>query len=211
MTAWLPAVLTVARTLTAEGTIFVVGAPAPEGPAFRAAEAIGLEERLRAEARPGDTLVLAGPAADPAARDRVLRRLPAWGLGAVWLGEAGRPAPGLAIAIDAADAAASLARLVEGAAMFVGDAEALAPAIEDCTDEVCVTCSDEGRLAEVVTPPEAAFLPATVRTADGLEEVDVTLVGDVAPGDLVLVHAGGAIARIDELEMPVLPLLEVRS
>ena len=26
-----------------------------------------------------------------------------------------------------------------------------APAAEECTDEVCITCSDEGRLAEVVT------------------------------------------------------------
>ncbi len=74
----------------------------------------------------------------------------------------------------------------------------LAEAADDCTDDVCVTCSDEGRLGEVVLSPEAEFSPALVRTATGEEAVDVTLVGDVAPGDLVLVHAGAAITRVDE-------------
>ena len=43
---------------------------------------------------------------------------------------------------------------------------------EDHTDAVCVTCSDEGRLAEVVAPPAAATT-AVVRTAAGEEQVDV--------------------------------------
>jgi hydrogenase maturation factor len=38
---------------------------------------------------------------------------------------------------------------------------------------------------------------ATVRTADGVELVDTTLVGDVAVDDLLLVHAGIAIALVD--------------
>jgi hydrogenase maturation factor len=37
-----------------------------------------------------------------------------------------------------------------------------------------------------------------VRTATGEEAVDVSLLGDVAPGDLVLVHAGSAITRIED-------------
>ena len=63
---------------------------------------------------------------------------------------------------------------------------------------MCVTCSDEGRAGEVVLAPESPLSAALVRTATGEEAVDVTLLGDVAPGDLVLVHAGSAIARIDE-------------
>ncbi len=38
---------------------------------------------------------------------------------------------------------------------------------------------------------------ATVRTAAGLETVSTLVVGPVRPGDLVLVHAGTAITRVD--------------
>lgn len=80
-------------------------------------------------------------------------------------------------------------------AQALRDLNLLASSIE-CTDEVCITCSDEGRVGEVLTPPAGQFMPALVRTDRGEEEVDVTLVGEVAPGDLILIHAGGAIARI---------------
>ena len=59
----------------------------------------------------------------------------------------------------------------------------------------CITCSDEGTLAEVVTVDAAGA--ASVRTAAGIEPIDVTLVAPVAPGDLVLVHAGTAIALVE--------------
>jgi hypothetical protein len=58
-----------------------------------------------------------------------------------------------------------------------------------------VTCSDEGLLAEVVTVPDATV--ASVRTAGGEAVVDTTVVGPVHPGDLVLVHAGSAIALLE--------------
>ena len=63
-------------------------------------------------------------------------------------------------------------------------------------DEVCITCSDEGRLAEV--RQVLADGMTVVRTADGDEEIDTTLVGSVAVGDLVLVHAGTALAPVDK-------------
>ncbi|MDR1294316.1 MAG: HypC/HybG/HupF family hydrogenase formation chaperone [Bifidobacteriaceae bacterium] len=66
-----------------------------------------------------------------------------------------------------------------------------------CRDDVCVTCSDEGRPGEVVAAPSGAWDPAVVRTDTGIEEVDVTLVGAVVPGDRVLIHAGTAIGRLD--------------
>ena len=50
----------------------------------------------------------------------------------------------------------------------------------------------------MVEPPATPFAPALVRTATGEEAVDVSLVGDVAPGDLVLVHAGSALTRVDD-------------
>jgi hypothetical protein len=68
-----------------------------------------------------------------------------------------------------------------------------------CTDEVCVTCSDEGRLGEVLTARADGM--ATVRTANGIETVATTLVEPVAAGELLLVHAGTAISRVDEEEV----------
>ncbi len=64
-----------------------------------------------------------------------------------------------------------------------------------CTDEVCITCSDEGRLGEVVAI--GADGRAEVRTPDGLEAVDTTLIETARPGDLVLIHAGLAVALVD--------------
>jgi hydrogenase maturation factor len=63
---------------------------------------------------------------------------------------------------------------------------------------VCVTCSDEGRLGEVLFEPADAVSSALVRTAKGEEWVDVTMLGDVAPNDLILVHAGAAITRVED-------------
>jgi hydrogenase maturation factor len=39
---------------------------------------------------------------------------------------------------------------------------------------------------------------AAVRTSRGVEQVDTTLVAPVGPGDLVLVHAGTAIAVLGD-------------
>jgi hydrogenase maturation factor len=40
---------------------------------------------------------------------------------------------------------------------------------------------------------------ATVRTANGVETVATALVDPVAPAELVLVHAGTAISRVEEV------------
>ena len=64
----------------------------------------------------------------------------------------------------------------------------------------------ERRLAISTLMPACFFASALVRTAKGEEDVDVTLVGDVWPGDLVLVHAGAAITRLDDL--PGVPRLD---
>ncbi|GLV55223.1 hypothetical protein KDH_20700 [Dictyobacter sp. S3.2.2.5] len=59
----------------------------------------------------------------------------------------------------------------------------------------CLTCSDEARQARVVTVNSAT---ATARVAVDLlniEEVDISLLEQVCPGDLLLVHAGVALER----------------
>jgi hydrogenase maturation factor len=61
----------------------------------------------------------------------------------------------------------------------------------------CLTCSDQGTVAEIVQTPRQAFEDALAQTASGVEAVDVSLVGQVAIGDLVLIHAGTAIGRLD--------------
>ena len=62
-------------------------------------------------------------------------------------------------------------------------------------ETVCVTCRDEGRMGEVVAAA-ADGLDVEVRTADGHEHVDGTLVGPLARDDLVLIHAGTVITKV---------------
>jgi hydrogenase maturation factor len=61
-----------------------------------------------------------------------------------------------------------------------------------CEDGHCVTCSDEAvplRVVEVCTDG--------IAICDGEVAVMTDLVGAVAPGDELLVHAGAAIARAE--------------
>jgi hydrogenase maturation factor len=65
-----------------------------------------------------------------------------------------------------------------------------------CTDDVCITCADEGRVAEVAVVLDDRS--AEVVAAGVHETVDVSLVDRVDTGDLVLVHAGVAISVLQE-------------
>ena len=138
-----------------------------------------------------------------------MRRAPAWGALTLWIGSGPRPPAGAAnhiLWVDSEDP------MVPATGRFVlmyhllwelthvcfEHPGLLKPREDECTEDVCVTCSDEGRLGEVVLAPADATGQALVRTAKGEEWVDVTLLGDVAPNDLVLVHAGAAITRLDE-------------
>ena len=69
----------------------------------------------------------------------------------------------------------------------------LTPEVE-CTGDVCVTCSDEGRVAEV----RAVLAEGRVEVLAGgqAEQVDGRLVEGLSPGDLVLVHAGVAVTSL---------------
>jgi D-sedoheptulose 7-phosphate isomerase len=68
---------------------------------------------------------------------------------------------------------------------------------EACSGEVCITCGDVALPAAVVSVRGSAAL---VRTAQGEEEADVTLVAPVAPGELVLVHGGVALERVRPID-----------
>lgn len=59
----------------------------------------------------------------------------------------------------------------------------------------CVTCSDEALPAKILRIDEETGL-ALVEVKDTTEEIDITLVDSVAPGDMVLVHGGVAIGLL---------------
>ncbi len=167
--------------------------------------------QVRVATRPGDVIIAVASAEDRQVQD-VMRRAPAWGAHTIWIGFGPRPAAGSAdhvLWVESDDP------MIPATGRFVLMYHLLwelthvcfehpgllkAKVEEDCTDEVCVTCSDEGRLGEVVLAPDVECGPALVRTATGEEAVDVALVGDVSPGDLLLVHAGAAITRIEDLQ-----------
>jgi hydrogenase maturation factor len=66
-----------------------------------------------------------------------------------------------------------------------------------CDDGHCVTCSDEGVQMRVVAIEAGGI--AHCRDDEGSRsEVMTDLVGPVAPGERLLVHAGVALARVEE-------------
>jgi hydrogenase maturation factor len=165
-----------------------------------------LVDVTRVSVRPGDIVIAVAGAADPDVRS-IMRRAPAWGATTVWIGSGERPDPGAAdhvLWIDDDDPMVPATGgfvllyhlLWELTHVCFEHPGLLAP--EDCTEEVCITCSDDGRLGEVITARADGM--ATVRTANGTETVETVLVGAVAAGDLLLVHAGTAIGRsgVDE-------------
>lgn len=61
----------------------------------------------------------------------------------------------------------------------------------------CITCSDEAVEVTVLSIDEAAGI-ASVRVQDAIEEVDISLLERIVPGDVLLVHGGVAIGHVDE-------------
>jgi phosphoheptose isomerase len=169
--------------------------------------AIDVVAQARVSARAGDVVVAVAGAGQPQVLD-LMRRAPAWGVRTIWIGSGPRPPRGAAdhvLWIDDPDPLApATGRFVlmyhllwELTHVCFEHPGLLAESPGDCADDVCITCSDEGRLAEVVQPPTERFGAALVRTETGLERVDVTLVAPVAVDDLLLVHAGAALTRLE--------------
>jgi hydrogenase maturation factor len=61
----------------------------------------------------------------------------------------------------------------------------------------CITCSDEALEVRVLHVDQENGL-ALVSIDDSSEEIDITLVESVEPGDILLVHGGVAITRVNE-------------
>jgi len=162
-----------------------------------------LVDLVRVSVRPGD-IVVAVAGADDAQVRSVMRRSPAWGATTIWIGSGERPKAGMADHVLWLDDPDPRVPATGGFVLFYHllwelthvcfeHSGLLKP---ECTEEVCVTCSDEGRLGEVVSPSVDGT--AAVRTARGVESVATALIDPVTAGELVLVHAGTAISRIEE-------------
>jgi len=175
----------------------IVGTRALPAVALLGDDAMGT---LRPMARAGDVLLVVAHADVPLGG--ALRRAEAWGLTTIRLGAGPSPlgtAADHVLWLDPDPAACHDGRLVLGYHLLwelthvcFEHPGLLAEIVDDAP--VCTTCSDEGRLAEVIVSDQD---DATVRTAGGTEQVSTLMVGPVHPGDLVLVHAGTAITRVD--------------
>jgi hypothetical protein len=163
-----------------------------------------LVDLVRVSVRPGDIVVAVASADNPEVHS-VMRRSPAWGATTIWIGSGDRPAPGMADHVLWLDDPDPRVPATGGFVLFYHVLWELThvcfehPGLlnDECGEAVCVTCSDEGRLGEVVSPSESG--QATVRTARGIESVVTALVDPVAAGELILVHAGTAISRLEEV------------
>jgi hydrogenase expression/formation protein HypC len=65
------------------------------------------------------------------------------------------------------------------------------------TDGTCVTCGDVATPVRILGPGSEPGLAAGADGSGAPCEVEVDLVGPVSPGDVVLVHAGVALTRLD--------------
>lgn len=179
----------------------IVGKPALPAVALAAHE---LVPTARANVRSGDVVIVIGTAEDRTAGELV-RRAAVWGATTIWIGAGARPAPGAAhhvLWLPDDEMAAHDGRFIllyhllwELAHVCLEHGGLLEPPPDD-EGPVCITCSDEGRLAEVLHTRGST---ARVRTAEGEEDVDLSLVGPTTATDLLVVHAGMAITRLADL------------
>ena len=178
----------------------------------RAVPAMALEgdrvrASLRSAARPGDVLLLLGSSHDPELLGLARRAAP-WGCSTVWFVTDPDPqrvdadhvlqvGPGA----DSTDHDATVELVLAYHLLWelthvVFEHPGLLRADGDTDPPVCVTCADEGLLGEVLTVDHDQ---ARVRIDGATVSVATNLVDDLGVGDLVLVHAGVAIARVEDV------------
>jgi hypothetical protein len=195
----------------------IVGKRALPAVSIDAGDPAAAASMVRQLARPGDVLLVVSTADNPVAAD-LLPRAEAWGLTSVWLGAGARTGPDGGApsaradhvvwleADDAAVAARSgdlvllyhllweLTHVVFEHPGLLTDDDGTVAGTTACADDVCITCSDEGRVAEVRALLDEGRIE--VLAGGHAEAVDGRLVGALRPGDLVLVHAGVAVTTL---------------
>ena len=153
---------------------------------------------LRLQATAGDVLTAIGPVSPEL--EALMRRAEAWGLVTIWLGRGPRPSAVIADHVvwsgsTEGDGLVILYHLLWELTHVVYEHPGLLATPETGDGEVCITCSDEGRVAEVLTVDGSGG--AEVLAGGKRETVDVSLVDPVEAGDLVLVHAGTALTVLE--------------
>jgi hydrogenase maturation factor len=203
------AALSLARRFAAGATMWCI---APQWPAHGRHVAVHIEgldtiAAVRLLARPGDVLLAVSAVDDPATAE-LLSRAEAWGMTRIWLGAGARPTSGRAehvVWLDGADPTLAsrsgdmvlLYHLLWELTHVVFEHRGLLEPEAECTDAVCVTCSDEGRVAEVRSVHSDGLVEVMVNGT--YETIDASLVDRVEPGDLLLVHAGVALTTLEVL------------
>lgn len=163
------------------------------------AASVGSVAELRRSARAGDMAVVIGRGDDPELASAVART-PAWGVEAVWLAQGSRPGvetPGHVIWLGEqsgrADVVCAYHLLWELAHVCFEHPRVLEVAVDEPPS--CPACMDEGELGEVQSAGDPA--EATVLVGGVPRSVDLSLVGGGAEGELVVVHAGVAITKLE--------------
>jgi len=160
---------------------------------------------FRAVVEAGDVIIVIASAGEAMARSLIVRA-EAWGADTIWIGAGPRPEAGAADHVlwldDGGNEAAYDGDFVllyhllwELTHVCLEHPGLLAAGEPACSGEVCITCADEGRLGEVETLSGESG--AILRTASGRQLIDITLVAPAAAGDLLVVHAGTAIGRVE--------------
>jgi hypothetical protein len=178
----------------------------------RAVPAVALEgdhvrASLRSATRAGDVLLLLGSSREPELLG-IARRAAPWGCSTVWFVTDTDPervdadhvlhvGPGS----DSTDHDATVELVLAYHLLWelthvVFEHPGLLRADADADPPVCVTCADEALLGEVLTVDREQ---ARVRIDGASVSVATNLVDELGAGDLVLVHAGVAIARVEDV------------
>jgi hydrogenase maturation factor len=167
-------------------------------------EASDATAALRLLARAGDVLLVLSAGDEPGVRD-LMDRSEAWGLLRLWLGAGPRPPSDCCDQLVWLETAASddpansgdlvmLYHLLWELTHVVFEHPGLLQPDSCNAGEVCITCSDEGRVAEVTLVHDETRVE--VVTQGRPETIDASLIEPVQPGDLVLVHAGVALTTL---------------
>jgi hydrogenase maturation factor len=79
----------------------------------------------------------------------------------------------------------------------IGDERTSACALSPDPNMHCITCGDIALAVRVLSIDSETGL-GLVALEDDVEQVDLSLVDGIAPGDLILVHGGVALERLEE-------------
>jgi len=88
-------------------------------------------------------------------------------------------------------------KTLHSVAVSINPVQATSDVCSHAEDGQCITCSDQAVLVKVWRVNDEAGL-ALVVAGDETEEIDISLVDEVAPGDTLLAHGGVAIAHLDK-------------